>query len=75
MDELITESLSSMKHYVIVLDNNQKGNVKKYQRNGSSNDFVKVTGRFFRECNLFNVDDHINKETKEAHVAITYINQ
>ena len=75
MDEVITKCLSTMKHYVIVLDNNQKGNVKKYQRNGSSNEFVKVTGRFFRECNLFNVEDHIEKESKDGHVEITYINQ
>ena len=61
MDYNITESLSKKNHFVIVLDNNQKGNSKKYQRNGSSNDFVKVTGRFFKECNLFEIDDHIDK--------------
>ena len=47
MNDVITHSLSNKKHFVIVLDNNQKGNCKKFQRNGSSNEFVKVTSRFF----------------------------
>ena len=75
MNDVITQSLSSKKHFVIVLDNNQKGNCKKYQRNGSSNEFVKVTGRFFKECYLFKVDSHINKASIDGHVPITYINQ
>jgi hypothetical protein len=75
MDEVITATMSQHKHFVIVLDNNQKGNVKKYQRNGSSNQFVKVTGRFFRKCDRFYVDDHIDKQSVDGHVKITYINQ
>ena len=75
MNDVITQSLSKKKHFVIVLDNNQKGNCKKFQRNGSSNEFVKVTGRFFKECHMFNVENHVTKESVESHVAITYVNQ
>ena len=49
MDELFQKSLSAMKYCVIVLENNQKDKVKKYQRSEPSNEFVKVTRRLFRE--------------------------
>ena len=75
MNNVITQSLSKKEHFVIVLDNNRKGNSKKFQRNGSSNEFVKVTGRFFKKCHMFNVENHVTKESVDSHVAITYINQ
>ena len=48
------KKLSSIHHkFVAIIDNNQKGNNMRYQRNWSSNKFVKVTGRMFKECHLF----------------------
>ena len=64
------------KYFVAALDNNKKGHNKKFQRNGTSNDFIKVTGRFFRMCETF---DYPNEATKNIYekekVSITYVNQ
>ena len=60
MDDETTKVLSTRDHFVIVLDINQKENAKKHQRNGTSNEFVKVTGRFFKEFALFEVEDHVD---------------
>lgn len=42
--------LKNRKKHVCCLDNNQKGYPLKFQRGGSSNKFVKVTGTCIREC-------------------------
>ena len=75
MDELIKSSLSNQKHFVADLDNNQKVNVAKYQRNGSSNEVAKVSGHFFKTCDSFNVEDHVGKSTVEGHVKISCVSQ
>ena len=54
------------------LDNNQKGHPKKFQRFGSSNRFVKVTGRTVHNCVL--CEDTIDEENSKR-VTITYIDQ
>ena len=48
----ITIGLRSLLKTVWMLDNTQKGHPKKFQRFGSSNQFVKVTGRTARNCIL-----------------------
>jgi len=56
---------------VATLDNNQKGNPLKFQRYGSSNTFVKVTARYFRDFIPYSSD--IN--TNGMHASITYVKQ
>ncbi len=75
----ITNTLKSHDMFVATLDNNQKGNCKKFQRNGSSNKFVTVTGRCFRLCNQF---EHYACPTvlqlqcnKAQRVPLTYLDQ
>ena len=64
----IQSMLSSMNHTCVTLDNNQKGHPLKYQRFGSSNQFVKVTARMICEC--------VCCETIiSGHVPLTYVNQ
>ena len=55
---------------VWTLNNNQKGHPKKFQRFGSSNRFVKVTGRTVYNCVLYNVD---LGEENSKRVYIIYI--
>ena len=55
-----------------MMDNNQKGHPKKLQRFGSSNRFVKMTGRTIRNCIL--CDDIIGEEN-DKRVPVTYIDQ
>ena len=50
MIERVTRTLSKCKKTVWMLDNNQRGHPLKFQRFGSSNTFVKVTGRTSRKC-------------------------
>ena len=55
-----------------MLDNNQRGHPLKYQRFGSSNNFVKVTGRTSRQC-IECKTDLGEEETK--HGILTYVDQ
>ena len=64
--------LSQLQKTVWTLDNNQKGHPEKFQRFGSSNTFVKVTGRTVRECVL--CEDDLGDENGKR-VPITYIDQ
>ena len=62
MNLRIQEMMSTKKYLVATLDNNQKGHNKKFQRDGTSNDFIKVTGRYFRSCETFDYpNDTIEK--------------
>ena len=56
---------------VATLDNNQKGHPNKYQRFGSSNKFVKVTARYFKNYTPY-VSDVV---TSNKHPIIEYVNQ
>ena len=47
MDKVITKNLSKYNTFIIMLNNNQKGQNKKFQRNGFSNIFYKVIGTSF----------------------------
>jgi hypothetical protein len=49
MPEKIHLLLRDKDGFVCALDNNQKGHPLKYQRNGTSNKFVKVTGTYIKE--------------------------
>ena len=72
MKDDITVTLSTVHKTVWTLDNNQLGHPLKHQRFGSSNDFVKVTGRTCRQCieNLIDIG-----EENDKRVIITYIDQ
>ena len=72
MEDAITVTLSTVNKTVWTLDNNQLGHPLKHQRFGSSNDFVKVTGRTCRQC-IENVID-IGEENAKRSI-ITYIDQ
>ena len=50
MPDLIQKELKNKTKFVCCLDNNQKGYPLKFQRDGTSNKFVKVTGTCLREC-------------------------
>jgi hypothetical protein len=41
---------------VCCMDNNQQGHPMKFQRNGVSNRFIKVTGRIIKEATLFSIN-------------------
>jgi hypothetical protein len=76
MNEKISSILKPMKYFVAALDNNQRGHNVKFQRGGSSNAFVKVTGRFFKSCTSFDYVNQQNEEENESKkVKITYINK
>ena len=64
-------ALYQSKYTVATLDNNQKGHPSKFQRFGSSNTFVKVTARYFRQFIPYISD--VN--TKDIHSSITYVDQ
>ena len=49
-DSNFRKLLSNKNNLVAVMDNNQKGNNIKHQKNGHSNKFVKVTRRFFNNA-------------------------
>ena len=68
----ITQKLSGMQKSVWMMDNNQKGHPKKFQRFGSSNRFVKVTGRTIRNCIL--CLDTIGEEN-DKRAPVTYVDQ
>ena len=55
-----------------MVDNNENGHLKKIQRFGSSNRFVKVTGRTIRNCIL--CQDIIGEEN-DKRVTVTYVDQ
>ena len=58
--------------FIVVLNNNQKGNELHYQRNGQSNKFVTVTGRFLKK--FVTVDD-VFESVNATKVPLTYVNQ
>ena len=68
----IANRLSQLQKTVWTLDNNQRGHPKKFQRFGSSNRFVKVTGRTIRNCIL--CEDSLGEENSKR-VPVTYIDQ
>ena len=68
----VYQRLSREQKIVWTLDNNQKGHPKKFQRFGSSNRFVKVTGQTARNCVLGNI--YLGEENSKR-VHITYIDQ
>ena len=55
-----------------MMDNNQKGHPTKFQRFGSSNRFVKFTGRTIHNCIL--CEDVIGEENNKR-VPVTYVDQ
>ena len=71
MLESAASVLYQSKYSVAILDNNQKGHPSKFQRYGSSNKFVKVTARYFREF----IPYISNINTTNKHTKITYVNQ
>lgn len=76
-ERLITwKEVQKCNYIVAALDNNQRGNVIKYQRGGASNKFVKVTGRFFRKCNEFDIaQENASREWIDERVEISYTDQ
>ena len=72
MIENITATLSHVNKTVWMLDNNQRGHPLKFQRFGSSNNFVKVTGRTSKQCNLSSTD---LGEEDTKHCVLTYVDQ
>ena len=72
MIERVTETLSNCNKTVWMLDNNQRGHPLKFQRFGSSNTFVKVTGRTSRKCTECEID--IGEENGK-HCVLTYVDQ
>ena len=73
-DNMLQSAASKLyrsKTTIATLDNNQKGHPKKFQRFGSSNKFVKVTARYFRQYSPYITD----KEDTNEKVSITYVQQ
>ena len=68
----VTKTLEQVDKTVWMLDNNQRGHPLKFQRFGSSNNFVKVTGRSSRQCTLCETD--VGEENTK-HCVLTYVNQ
>ena len=68
----IAGCLSTVDKTVWTLDNNQRGHSLKYQRFGSSNTIVKVTGPTCYKC-IICKDDIGNENEKRA--PLTYVNQ
>ena len=68
----VSNRLSQLQKIVYTLNNNQKGHPRKFQSFGSSNRFVKVTGRTVRKCLLY--EDNLGEENSKR-VPITYTNQ
>ena len=72
MIENITATLSHVNKTVWMLDNNQRGHPLKFQRFGSSNNFVKVTSRTSKQCNISSTD---LGEEDTKHCVLTYVDQ
>ena len=73
-DEMPTKMktlLQNKKKFVCCLDNNQKGYPLKFQRGGTSNKFVKVTGTCLRQCITASTEVH----SILKHPNLLYINQ
>ena len=68
----ITATLSHIDKTVWMLDNNQRGHPLKFQRFGSSNKFVKVTGRTSKQCTVSLID---LGEEDDKHCILTYVDQ
>ena len=74
MDRNIIKKLQSNILFIEVMDNNQKGHPLRHQRKGSSNKFVKVTGRCFREFN--DVDDKAGcMRHNRHHIKLEFLDQ
>ena len=71
MPNTIQNELSTKQKFVCCLDNNQKGYTRKYQRDGSSNKFIKVTATCIKEC--FDVSSLYNSTVN--NVDLTYYDQ
>ena len=70
MIHAVPKALSQHKIHCATLDNNQKGNPRKFQRFGSRNFYLKVTGRCLHESISFNQTFDISYK-----VPITYVDQ
>ena len=68
--ESLLQLLSPRKIILATMDNNQKGYNVKNPRGGVNNQFIKVTGRTFVEC-----EETYMNGIEDVHVAITYTNQ
>ena len=74
MIPMFTKMLTTKyKRFTDALDNNQKGFSKKIQGFGSSNTFIKVTGRYLKENFLF--EELVSYGNTVNRHAITYVNQ
>ena len=73
----MTQKTSSSKHheFVGIMENNQKGNAMRHKRNGSSNEFVKVTGRMLKEFHLFSLPKNYPASWTEQRVRTTHSKQ
>ena len=71
MDSKIHICLKDELNIVACLDNNQKGFQKKYQRNGKSVNYIKVTGCIIKKFYEYNIDTRQNQK----QVKLTYVNQ
>ena len=60
----VAKCLSKVHKTVWTLDNNQRGHPLKYQRYGSSNNFVKVTGRTSMKCIRCTTDIGVENEKR-----------
>lgn len=72
MIDNITVILSHLNKTVWMLDNIQRGHPLKFQRFGSSNNFVKVTGRTTKVCSGSSTD---LGEKDNKHCVLTYVDQ
>ena len=72
MLENVGRCLPKIDKTVCTLENNKKGHPLKYQRYGSSNNFIKVTGRTSMKC--IRCTDKIGEEN-EKRAPISYIDQ
>ena len=73
MPSNIASELCNMSKFVCCLDNNQKGFPLKYQRNGTSNRFIKVTATCIKEC--IHVSPLYDDMHKTNDAIVTYFNQ
>ena len=68
----MAKCLSKVHKTVWTLDNNQRGHPLKYQRYGSSNNFVKVTGRTSMKCIRCTTDIGVENEKRAP---LSYVDQ
>ena len=78
MDNTIRSCLQEQNFLVVALDNNQKGHQVKFQRNGKSNNFVRVSAQMHKKCILFVMPENVRFDPHEAYhcsIGMTYIDQ